>query len=153
MITAPPVVTIAVTFAPAGFSISTDATRKPFIGICGMQKLTIESQEGFYFWTKVLSFTATSFTIEIRALTNSLGFVTNFPVKFRYLIVSSSFPSIYLSRDIYISGSPTMPKAMAANDVYSESFSINTLSPTNYINFPLGNDTKILYAISDITIN
>lgn len=97
-ITTAPADTIAVTFAPAGFTISTDPTRKPFIGVCSIQRMGIQNNEGFYFWTQLLSFTATSFNIEIRTLSASLGFGTNFMVKFRYIIVSSLFPSVYMSR-------------------------------------------------------
>lgn len=91
-ITTAPAATIAVTFAPAGFSISTDPARKPFIGVCSIQKLGIQNQEAFYYWTKLLSFTPTSFNIEIRTLTGTSGFGTNNMVKFRYIIVSSLFP-------------------------------------------------------------
>ena len=63
--------------------------------------MRIENKQGIYFLTEIITYTLTSFDLQIKNKfsTAYYGFMTNTKIKYRYMIVKNIFPDIYMCKD------------------------------------------------------
>lgn len=129
-----------------------------------MSDFKFENKEGFYLWSRITTWTTTSFTFQLEniikyttippiVIMDHFGFRLNSVVKYRYLIISDRFPSIYFSRDLYFPPSPLI--VLNNGVIYNQTFSLLSLS-TPIPSAPLYlNDTNsvFIHSLVDCSVN
>lgn len=87
---------------PTGFQISTAIYRKPFVALSLIEDLRIENNQALYILTEIITYTPTSFNLQIKNKysTAYYGLMNNTKIKYRYMIVKNTFPDIYMCKDL-----------------------------------------------------